>query len=165
MWVFFVSFGPSRISLSFTSISLHKDKIIFLDKAKVYNVQKVFIIVILWKKSIENTVFIWARKRQTIVKQNRSKSEKGIRYISKNLKVKIEHYSCIPARGVTKFGIKVLWRPVSGVFDNLKFKISEGSDQNWSCPESAQMAVSAKLRQLAGQTQDNFNFGLSFLKF
>ena len=26
--------------------------------------------------------------------------------------------------------------------DDLKFKISEGSDQNWSCPESAQLAVS-----------------------
>ena len=53
----------------------------------------------------------------------------------------------------------------SWVFEDLKFKISEGSDQNWSCPESAQLAVSAKLRQLAGQTQDNFNFGLSLLKF
>ena len=36
---------------------------------------------------------------------------------------------------------------------DLKFKISEGSDQNWSCPESAQLAVSAKLRQLPGQTR------------
>ena len=45
---------------------------------------------------------------------------------------------------------------------DLKFKISEGSDQNWSCPESAQLAVSAKLRQLVGQTQDNFNFGGAF---
>ena len=26
---------------------------------------------------------------------------------------------------------------------DLQFKISEGSDQNWSCPESAQLAVSA----------------------
>ena len=49
--------------------------------------------------------------------------------------------------------------------EDLKFKISEGSDHNWSCPESTQMAVSAKLRQLAGQTQDNFNFGPSLLKF
>ena len=32
---------------------------------------------------------------------------------------------------------------VSCVFEDLKFKISEGSDQN--CPESAQLAVSAKL--------------------
>ena len=42
---------------------------------------------------------------------------------------------------------------VSGAFEDLKFKISEGSDQN------------AKLRQLAGQTQDNFNFGLRLLNF
>ena len=32
---------------------------------------------------------------------------------------------------------------VSGVFEDLKFKISEGSDQNRSCPDSAQLAVSA----------------------
>ena len=31
---------------------------------------------------------------------------------------------------------------VSYRLQNLKFKISEGSDQNWSCPESAQLAVS-----------------------
>ena len=31
---------------------------------------------------------------------------------------------------------------VSGVLEDLKFKISEGSDQNWSCPESALLAVS-----------------------
>ena len=31
---------------------------------------------------------------------------------------------------------------VSGVFEDLKFKISEGSDQNLSCPESALLAVS-----------------------
>ena len=30
----------------------------------------------------------------------------------------------------------------SGVIEDLKFKISEGSDQNWSCPESALLAVS-----------------------
>ena len=36
-------------------------------------------------------------------------------------------------RGFTKFDIKVLWRlQFSGVFEDLKFKISEGSDQNWS---------------------------------
>ena len=34
---------------------------------------------------------------------------------------------------------------VSGVFEDLKFKISEGLDQNRSCPESALLAVSAKL--------------------
>ena len=54
---------------------------------------------------------------------------------------------------------------VSRVVDDLKFKISEGSDQNWCFPHSALLAVSAILRQLAGQTQDNFNFGLSLLKF
>ena len=54
---------------------------------------------------------------------------------------------------------------VSGVVEDPKFKISEGSDQNWCFPDFAQLAVSAKLRQLAGQTQDNFNFGLSLLKF
>ena len=31
---------------------------------------------------------------------------------------------------------------VSGVFEDPKFKISEGSDQNWSCPGSALSAVS-----------------------
>ena len=54
---------------------------------------------------------------------------------------------------------------VSGVVEDLKFKISEGSDQNWCFPESAQLAVSAKLRQLTGQTQENTNFGRSLLKF
>ena len=59
----------------------------------------------------------------------------------------------------------ILKATVSWVFEDLKFKISEGLDQNWSCPESAQLAVSAKLRQPPGQTQDNFNFGPSLLKF
>ena len=54
---------------------------------------------------------------------------------------------------------------VSGVVEDLKLKISEGSDQNWCFPESAQLAVSAKLRQLTGQTQENTNFGRSLLKF
>ena len=31
---------------------------------------------------------------------------------------------------------------VSGVLEDLTFKILEGSDQNWSCPESALLAVS-----------------------
>ena len=31
---------------------------------------------------------------------------------------------------------------VSGVFEDLKFKISEGYKQNWSCPGSALLAVS-----------------------
>ena len=54
---------------------------------------------------------------------------------------------------------------VSGVVEDLKLKISEGSDQNWCFPESAQLAVSAKLRQLTGQTQENTSFGRSLLKF
>ena len=32
---------------------------------------------------------------------------------------------------------------VSWVFEDLKFKISEGCDQNWCFPDSAQLAVSA----------------------
>ena len=48
---------------------------------------------------------------------------------------------------------------VSWVFEDLKFKISEGSDQNWCFLDSAQLAVSAKLRQLPGQSQENTNFG------
>ena len=40
---------------------------------------------------------------------------------------------------------------LSGVFEDLKFKISEGSDQNWSCPESALLAVS--VRAESGQLQ------------
>ena len=54
---------------------------------------------------------------------------------------------------------------VFGVFEDLKFKISEGYKQNWSCPDSALLAVSAKLRQPTGQSQDNFNFACSPLKF
>ena len=54
---------------------------------------------------------------------------------------------------------------VTGVVEDLRFKISEGSDQNWCFPESAQLAVSAKLRQLAGQSQENTNFGPNLLKF
>ena len=54
---------------------------------------------------------------------------------------------------------------VSGVFEDLKFKISEGSNQNFSCPDSVLLASSAKLRQPKGQSQDNFNFGPSLLKF
>jgi hypothetical protein len=37
---------------------------------------------------------------------------------------------------------------VSRVFEVLKFKILEGYDQNWCFPDYAQLAVSAKLRQL-----------------
>ena len=54
---------------------------------------------------------------------------------------------------------------VSGVVEDIKFTISEGSDQNWCFPASAQLAVLAKLRQLTGQSQENTNFGRSLLKF
>ena len=54
---------------------------------------------------------------------------------------------------------------VSWVFEDLKFKISEGYDQNWCFPDSAQLAVSAELRQLTGQTQENTNLGPNLLKF
>ena len=54
---------------------------------------------------------------------------------------------------------------VSGVVEDLKLKISEGSDQNWCFPESAQLAVSAKLRQLTGQSQVRVNLGPNLLKF
>ena len=59
----------------------------------------------------------------------------------------------------------ILKATVSGVFEDLKFKISEGSDQNGSCPDSALLAVSAKLRRPTGESQENFNFGPSLLKF
>ena len=45
-------------------------------------------------------------------------------------------------------GVKAI---VSGVVEDLKFKISEGSDP--------------KLRQLTGQSQENTNFGPNLLKF
>ena len=48
--------------------------------------------------------------------------------------------------------------------EDLNFKNSEGLDQNWCFPGSALLAVSAKLRQPTGQTQDNFNLGPSLLK-
>ena len=68
------------------------------------------------------------------------------------------------------FFFKILYQggvksTVSWVFEDIKSKISEGYDQNGCFPDCAQLAVSAKLRQLAGQTQDNFNFGPSLLKF
>ena len=54
---------------------------------------------------------------------------------------------------------------VSGVVEDLNFKISKGLDPNWCFPDSAQLDVSAKLRQLTGQGQENTNFGRSLLKF
>ena len=58
-----------------------------------------------------------------------------------------------------------MWPKVLLVFEDLKFKISEVYDQKWCFPDSAQLAVSAKLRQLTGQSQENTNFGRSLLKF
>ena len=55
----------------------------------------------------------------------------------------------IYTRGFTKFGI--VKATYSEVFEDLKFKISEGSDQ--------------KLRQLTGQIKEITNFGPSLLKF
>ena len=54
---------------------------------------------------------------------------------------------------------------VFGVVEDLKFVISEGPDQNWCFPDSAQLAVSAKLRQLNGQSQEITNFGPNLLEF
>ena len=54
---------------------------------------------------------------------------------------------------------------VSEVFEDLKFKISEGYKKNCCFPVSAQLAVSVQLRQPTGQSQENFNFGPSLLKF
>ena len=54
---------------------------------------------------------------------------------------------------------------VSGVVEDLKLKISEDLDQNWCLPNSAQLAVSAILKQLTGQGQENTNFGCNILKF
>jgi hypothetical protein len=45
----------------------------------------------------------------------------------------------LPTLGVSP-SLVSRWREgyrISGVFEDLKFKISEGSDQNWSCPGSA----------------------------
>ena len=54
---------------------------------------------------------------------------------------------------------------VSGVVEDLKFKIFKSSDQNWCFPDSAQLAGSAKLRQQTGQGQENTNFSRSLLEF
>ena len=54
---------------------------------------------------------------------------------------------------------------VSGVVEDLRFEISEGLAQNWCFSDSAQLAVSAKLRQLTGQSQENTSFGRKLLKF
>ena len=46
---------------------------------------------------------------------------------------------------------------VSWVLEDLKFKISEGYDQNWWFPDSAQL--------LTGQSQETTNLGPNLLKF
>ena len=51
---------------------------------------------------------------------------------------------CMCVRSFTKFGIKVLWMLQSLgylTFEDLKLKILEVLDQNWSCPDSARLAV------------------------
>ena len=54
---------------------------------------------------------------------------------------------------------------VSWVYEDLKFKISEGYNKNWCFLDTAQLAVSAKLRQLIGQSQENTNLDSNHLKF
>ena len=74
-------------------------------------------------------------------------------------------------RLVDRLGFHQVWyqggvkATLSGVVEDLKFKISEGSDPNWCFPDSAQLAVSAKLRQLTGPSQENTNLGPNLLKF
>ena len=45
----------------------------------------------------------------------------------------------------------ILKATISGVFQDLKFKISEGLDQNWSCPESA-LYLAAQRGNLKGNS-------------
>ena len=57
---------------------------------------------------------------------------------------------------------------VSGVVEDLKFKISEGSDKNWSAKLrqlTGQSQENTNLRQLTGQCQENTNLGPNLLKF
>ena len=70
---------------------------------------------------------------------------------------------------VSRYIETVFW-----VFEDLKFRVSEGYDQNWYFPDTAvsgkhqlaaQLAVSAKLRQLSGQSQENTNLGPNLLKY
>ena len=56
------------------------------------------------------------------------------------IEVVLSLHRCICIRGFTKFGIKVLWRLLFFCrLQDLKFKISAGSDQNWSCPEPSKI--------------------------
>ena len=52
---------------------------------------------------------------------------------------------------------------VFGVFEDLKFKISEGSDQNWSCPESALLPVSVQFTSIL--VRAFWNFKCKILKY
>ena len=54
----------------------------------------------------------------------------------------------------------ILKATVSGVFEDLKFRISEGMDQNWSCPESsfAETANRADSGQLQFWSEPSENF-------
>ena len=49
---------------------------------------------------------------------------------------------------------------VSGVFEDIKFKVSEGYKQNWSFPVSALLAVSVSIL-----VQAFWNFKLKVLKY
>ena len=51
---------------------------------------------------------------------------------------------------------------VSGVLEDLTLKISEGSDQNISCPESALLAVSAILNLRSSNTPEIVAFTRAF---
>ena len=87
---------------------------------------------------------------------------------SEKEKKKGQSYGCTPEIRIPlhqvwyQGGVKAT---LSGVVEDLKFKISEGSDENWCFPDFAQLAVSAKLRQLPGQSQENTNLGPNLLKF
>ena len=52
---------------------------------------------------------------------------------------------------------------VSRVFEDLKFKISESSDQNWCFPGSAQLAVSVHLDTKLGETPNIYIYQDSML--
>ena len=58
------------------------------------------------------------------------------------------------------------WREVYSLpfFEDIKFKIPEGYEQNWSFSVSTLLAVSVSTVS-TGQRQKNLNFGPSLLKF
>ena len=84
---------------------------------------------------------IWCFQTPSDTKTSETSRYHGLIFelgMSGNIFTKKMDFLCTYIRGFTKFGIKVLF------LIGYKFKISEGSDQNWSCPESAQLAVSAE---------------------